>query len=45
MRGPAPTLGQHNRDLLCGLLGLDEDEYRRLEQDEIIGTVYREDAT
>ena len=45
MRGPAPTLGQHNHELLCDLIGVSEAEYRRLEADGIIGTVYREDAT
>ena len=45
MRGPAPTLGQHNHELLCGLLGVSEAEYQRLEADGIIGTVYTEDAT
>ena len=28
-----------------GLLGLSEDEYRRLEQDEVIGTAYLERAS
>ena len=44
-RGPAPTLGQHNHELLCDLIGLSEAEYRSLEADGIIGTVYTEDAT
>ena len=45
VRGPAPTLGQHNHELLCGLIGVSEAEYQRLEADGIIGTVYTEDAT
>ena len=44
-RGPAPTLGQHNHELLCDLIGLSEAEYARLEADGIIGTIYAEDAT
>ena len=45
VRTPAPTLGQHNHELLCGLLGLSDDEYERLEADGVIGAVYTEDAT
>ena len=45
MRGPAPTLGQHNHELLCDLIGVSEAEYQRLEADGIIGTAYAEDAT
>ncbi len=45
VRGPAPTLGQRNHELLCDLIGLSEAEYQHLEADGIIGTVYREDAT
>ena len=42
---PAPALGQHNHELLCDLIGVSEAEYRSLEADGIIGTVYAEDAT
>jgi crotonobetainyl-CoA:carnitine CoA-transferase CaiB-like acyl-CoA transferase len=38
IRSPAPTMGQHNREILCDLLGLGEDEYRVLERDGVIGT-------
>lgn len=37
-RTPAPTLGQHNHEILSGLLGLSEAEIAKLEADEIIGT-------
>ena len=36
-REPAPTMGQHNREVL-GELGLDEAEIERLEQSGVIGT-------
>ena len=35
---PAPTLGQHNREVLSRLLGLSEDELKVLERDKVIGT-------
>ncbi len=35
-QGPAPTLGQHNREVLGGLLGLSEGELRELEDQGII---------
>ncbi|MYJ25906.1 MAG: CoA transferase [Holophagales bacterium] len=35
---PAPTLGQHNREVLTRLLGLSEDELKVLERDKVIGT-------
>ena len=45
MRGPAPLLGQHNEELLRGLIGLSEAEYERLVEDRIVGTAYLESAT
>ena len=33
----APTLGQHNRDVLTGFLGLTADELASLEENGIIG--------
>lgn len=35
---PAPTLGEHNGEVLGGLLGVDDDELARLEAAQIIGT-------
>ena len=35
---PAPTLGQHNREVLTRLLDLGEDELKVLERDKVIGT-------
>ncbi len=37
-RSPPPTLGQHNREVLHGDLGLDESEIEHLEAEGIIGT-------
>jgi len=36
-RGPAPTLGQHNREILCGELGLSAGDFARLEREQIVG--------
>ena len=38
LRTPAPTLGQHNHEILVDELGIDEDTYRDLEAAQIIGT-------
>ena len=37
-RTPPPTLGQHNREILQGDLGLSDAEFAQLEADQIIGT-------
>jgi crotonobetainyl-CoA:carnitine CoA-transferase CaiB-like acyl-CoA transferase len=37
LRGPAPTLGQHNREILTGLLGLRDAEVDALEAEGVIG--------
>lgn len=38
LRSPTPTLGQHNHEVLSELLGLTDDDVRRLEAQEVIGT-------
>jgi crotonobetainyl-CoA:carnitine CoA-transferase CaiB-like acyl-CoA transferase len=38
LRTPAPTIGQHNEPVLCGILGLSPDDLRGLEAQGIIGT-------
>ncbi len=38
VRGPGPMLGQHNRDVLQGILGYDDARYAALEQSGIIAT-------
>lgn len=38
IRTAAPTLGQHNREILSGLLGLSDAEIAQLARDGIIGT-------
>lgn len=38
IRSPAPTLGQHNREVLAERLGLGDDELDELERQGVIGT-------
>ncbi len=35
---PAPMLGQHNAEILCGTMGVSRDELRQLEADGVIGS-------
>ena len=37
-RMAAPVLGQHNREILCDLLGASAEEFEELERDGVIGT-------
>ena len=37
LRTPAPTMGQHNHEILVGDLGVDESRYAELEDAQIIG--------
>ena len=39
IKGPAPSLGQHNEPVLTELLGVSKEEYLALEEDGIIGMV------
>ncbi len=38
VKGPGPALGQHNRDVIQGILGYSDGQYAELEQAGIIGT-------
>ncbi|WP_027546690.1 CoA transferase [Bradyrhizobium sp. WSM2254] len=44
IRAAAPTLGQHNGEILSGLLGLSDDEIARLTEEGIIGTTMLSEA-
>jgi crotonobetainyl-CoA:carnitine CoA-transferase CaiB-like acyl-CoA transferase len=41
---PAPTLGQHNEYVYKEVIGLSGEEYQKLVDDQVIGTVYLETA-
>jgi crotonobetainyl-CoA:carnitine CoA-transferase CaiB-like acyl-CoA transferase len=38
VRGPGPTLGQHNREVVQGILGYSDAQYAELERKGIVGT-------
>ncbi len=38
VRGPAPLLGEHNKEVICGILGYSDDEFAALEENGVIGT-------
>jgi crotonobetainyl-CoA:carnitine CoA-transferase CaiB-like acyl-CoA transferase len=38
LRTPAPTIGQHNEQILCGILGLSPGDLLALEAEDVIGT-------
>jgi crotonobetainyl-CoA:carnitine CoA-transferase CaiB-like acyl-CoA transferase len=44
LRGRAPRLGEHNREVLQGIAGLDDAAYQRLLDEQMIGEAYNEDA-
>jgi crotonobetainyl-CoA:carnitine CoA-transferase CaiB-like acyl-CoA transferase len=41
---PAPTLGQHNEYVYKEIIGLSGQEYQKLVDDQVIGTIYLETA-
>jgi len=43
-RIPTNLLGEHNRDVFCGILGLSEEEYLELERQDITGDAYKPGA-
>ena len=38
VRGPAPVLGEHNKEVICGILGYSEEEFATLLEKGVIGT-------
>jgi crotonobetainyl-CoA:carnitine CoA-transferase CaiB-like acyl-CoA transferase len=38
VRGPAPSLGQHNQEVIQGILGYDDARYAELEQANVVAT-------
>jgi len=38
LRRPAPTLGEHNHEILVDELGLSEEKYAELEEQGVIGS-------
>jgi crotonobetainyl-CoA:carnitine CoA-transferase CaiB-like acyl-CoA transferase len=45
IRTPAPLLGQHNEEVLKGLIGISDNRYDQLIERQIIGESYLETAT
>jgi crotonobetainyl-CoA:carnitine CoA-transferase CaiB-like acyl-CoA transferase len=43
-RIPTNLLGEHNREVFCGILGLSEEEYLELERQDITGDEYKPGA-
>ena len=43
-RLPTNLLGEHNREVFCDILGLNEEEYRALQDQGITGTEYKPGA-
>jgi crotonobetainyl-CoA:carnitine CoA-transferase CaiB-like acyl-CoA transferase len=41
---PAPTLGQHNEYVYKEVIGLSDEEYAKLVDEQAIGTIYLETA-
>jgi len=39
VRGPAPLLGEHSRDVLCGTLGYGEEKISQLIANQVIKTI------